>query len=254
MRILVTNDDGVSAPGLVVAEKIAAELAGPKGEVWVSAPAFEQSGVSHAISYTSPIQMEKIAERRFACAGTPADSVIIALSKLMENAPPDLVISGVNRGHNVAEDAVYSGTVGGAIEGALRGCKAIALSQFFRRGSMEQMFAPAARYGADVIRTLLRADWTPDLFFNVNFPPVGQDEAKGVRLAPSGRRRNVTFTVDERVSPGGRDYFWIAIPQGDRSTAPEADAMLCAQGWVTVTPMLPDYTDHSALERLNGLF
>lgn len=135
MRILVTNDDGISAPGLKVAEAIAAELAGPDGEVWVVAPAFEQSGVSHCVSYIRPMRLEKLDERRYAVEGSPADCVLAAIGSILSETPPDLVISGVNRGHNVADDTLYSGTIGGAMEGALHGIRSVALSQYYGPGS-----------------------------------------------------------------------------------------------------------------------
>ncbi len=117
MRILVTNDDGIIAPGLAVAEDIAAEIAGPDGEVWVVAPDFERSGVSHAISYTSPMRMTQHGERRYSVDGFPADCILVGLGVILKDTPPDLVIAGVNRGHNVAEDVVYSGTAGAAMAG-----------------------------------------------------------------------------------------------------------------------------------------
>src|SRR5262245_37513557 len=131
MRILITNDDGITAPGLRVAEQIAGELAGPAGEVWVVAPAFEQSGVSHSVSYIRPMRLERLEERRFAVEGSPADCVLAGLYEILKDTPPDLVLSGVNRGHNVAEDTLYSGTVGGAMEGALHRVRSVALSQYF---------------------------------------------------------------------------------------------------------------------------
>lgn len=254
MRILVTNDDGIAAPGLAVAEEIARAVAGPDGEVWVAAPAFEQSGVSHAISFTSPIKVEKLAERRFAVAGTPADCVILAAHDLMTDALPDLVISGVNRGHNIAEDAIYSGTVGGAIEGALQRLPAIALSQYFRRPAegegMDDLFAAARAHGEQAVRRLLALDWTPDLFFNVNFPPVPAAEVKGFRYAPQGRRTSGSFQAEKRLSPAGRRYFWLTHRLDNRSAAPEADSVLCADGYVTAVPMKADYTDTATFERL----
>ena len=125
MRILIVNDDGVNGPGLTVAEEIAAEIAGPEGEVWVVAPETERSGASHCISYVEPMRVAEIGPRRYAIAGYPADCAIAGICELMPEAP-DLVISGVNRGHNIAEDAVYSGTVAGAKEAALQGVRAIA--------------------------------------------------------------------------------------------------------------------------------
>ena len=123
MRILLTNDDGISAPGLAVAEEIAAALAGEMGEVWTVAPAFEQSGVAHCVSYVRPMRLERLGPRRFAVEGSPADCVLAGLHEILKDTPPDLVLSGVNRGHNVAEDTLYSGTVGGAMEGALHGVR-----------------------------------------------------------------------------------------------------------------------------------
>ncbi|PJN95436.1 5'/3'-nucleotidase SurE, partial [Amaricoccus sp. HAR-UPW-R2A-40] len=145
MRILITNDDGISAPGLAVAEAIAAELAGPEGDVWVVAPAFEQSGVGHCVSYIRPMRIEPLEERRFAVEGSPADCVLAGIGEILRDHPPDLIISGVNRGHNIAEDTLYSGTVGGAMEGALHGLPSVALSQyftttsFFKRGGSEMV-------------------------------------------------------------------------------------------------------------------
>lgn len=254
MRILVTNDDGVAAPGLAVAEHIASEIAGADGEVWVVAPAFEQSGVSHAISFTSPVKVEKLSDRRFAVGGSPADCVILAAHGFMRETPPDLVISGVNRGHNVAEDAVYSGTVGGAIEGALQGFKSIALSQYFRRPAGDlanwDMFAPARAFGVDAVRRLIAQEWGPDLFFNVNFPPVAAEEVRGFRACPQGRRTRGSFMADQRLSPGGREYYWLRSSADNSSAAPLSDSALCAEGFVTVVPMRPDYT---AADRLDAL-
>ncbi|MEM9726378.1 MAG: 5'/3'-nucleotidase SurE [Pseudomonadota bacterium] len=260
MRILVTNDDGVTAPGLAVAEAIAAEVAqeiGGPSEVWTVAPAFEQSGVSHAISFTQPLQFEELGPRRFAVRGTPADCVLLALYGFMAECKPDLVISGVNRGHNIGEDAVYSGTVGGAIEGALHGYKAIALSQYFRRaedGSFlpdAELFDAARGHGAAAVRKLLaEVAWEKDLFFNVNFPPTPAAEAKPLRYAPQGRRTKGGFHAEERSSPFGRRYYWIAHAHDNFSAGAEEDVRLCAEGWITAVPMKPNYTDRAMLDRL----
>ncbi len=131
MRILITNDDGINAPGLQVLTRIAQDIAGPTGEVWTVAPAFEQSGVGHCISYTHPTMIAELAPRRFAAEGSPADCVIAGLYDVMIDARPDLVLSGVNRGNNAAENTLYSGTIGGAMEAALQGIPAIALSQYY---------------------------------------------------------------------------------------------------------------------------
>ncbi|MEL6282492.1 MAG: 5'/3'-nucleotidase SurE [Pseudomonadota bacterium] len=257
MRILVTNDDGITAPGLQVAEEIATEIAGPDGEVWIAAPAFEQSGVSHAISFTSPIKVEQLSDRRFAVAGTPADCVIVAVHDLMKDNLPDLVISGVNRGHNIAEDAVYSGTIGGAIEAALQRLPAIALSQYFRRPAASDapdpdLFSAARNLGVNAVRRLLATEWTPDLFYNVNFPPVPAADAKGFRFAHQGRRTSGAFGAARRASPAGRAYFWLDHRIDNRSAGDGADSKLCADGYVTAVPMRADYTDYAVLQKLEN--
>ena len=177
MRILITNDDGINAPGLQVLAGIAANIAGQDGEVWTVAPAFEQSGVGHCISYTHPMMIAKLAERRFAAEGSPADCVLAGIYDVLQGAKPDLVLSGVNRGNNSAENVLYSGTIGGAMEAALQGIPAIALSQFFgpEMDGLADPFEAARNHGTDVVRALLdRGVWTGDdyrVFYNVNFPP-----------------------------------------------------------------------------------
>ena len=178
MRILITNDDGINAPGLRVLESIATEIAGDDGEVWVVAPAFEQSGVGHCISYTHPTMLSQFGPRRFAAEGSPADCVLAGLYQVMKEAPPDLVLSGVNRGNNAAENVLYSGTIGATMEAALQGIPAIALSQFYgpANRALEDQFEAARAHGAALVRNLLdngiwdQADYR--LFYNVNFPPL----------------------------------------------------------------------------------
>ncbi len=248
MRILITNDDGVIAPGLKAAEDIAEELAGPDGEVWIVAPESEQSGVSHCVSYTKPMRLNPIGPRRFAVDGSPADCVIAALHHIMVATPPDLILSGVNRGHNVAEDVVYSGTVGGALEGALHRVHSIALSQYFGPGniSLTDSFEAARRHGVETIRRVLEAPWGDvddyKLFYNINFPPLPANEVRGTRAAVQGRRAGGAFRVEPTQAPNGRTYFWLSHGKGNKESAPGADAHECADGWITVTPMRADLT------------
>ncbi|MEL6588255.1 MAG: 5'/3'-nucleotidase SurE, partial [Pseudomonadota bacterium] len=177
MRILITNDDGIGAPGLGVLTEIATEIAGPGGEVWTVAPAFEQSGVGHCINYVKPSMVSKIADRRFALEGSPADCVLAGIGALVKGQI-DLVLSGVNRGNNSGENTVYSGTIGAAMEAALQGKPSIALSQFYGPKNVElsDPFEAARHHGASLVRHLLaQAPWggeTYKLFYNVNFPPV----------------------------------------------------------------------------------
>ncbi len=259
MRILITNDDGINAPGLQVLADIAADLAGPDGEVWTVAPAFEQSGVAHCISYTHPMMIARMGERSFAAEGSPADCVMAGLHDVMKDAPPDLVLSGVNRGNNSAENALYSGTLGGAMEAALQGLPAIALSQYLgpRTFSAQNPFEAAARHGAEVIRRIL--DATPDagddyrLFYNVNFPPIPADEVKGTRIATQGYRRGTRFGVEPHLSPSGRRFLWIRGGEQHVPTLPGTDAALNLDGYISVTPMRADLTAHDALDALRGI-
>lgn len=252
MRILITNDDGIVAPGLKAAEDIAREVAGPDGEIWTVAPEMEQSGVGHCISYTKPMRLNQLGPRRFAVDGSPADCVIAALRNLMPEAP-DLVISGVNRGHNVAEDILYSGTVGGAIEGVLQRVRAISLSQAYGPAIMDRddLFEAARRNGAEAVRRILALPWDEKtdygLFYNVNFPPVPAEKVRGFRTAAQGRRPDGAFRIQESVAPNGRTYFWLAHGQGNREAAPGADAYEAADGWITVTPLRADLTAHDRL-------
>lgn len=257
MRILLTNDDGITAPGLAVLEQIAAEIAGPEGEVWIVAPAFEQSGVGHCISYTQPMLTSVIDPHRIAVEGSPADCVMSALHHLLPE-PPDLVLSGVNRGNNAAENALYSGTIGGAMEAALQGLPAVALSQFLgpRTRTLDNPFEGAAAWGTRVVRRLVeRADWSEDdyrLFYSVNFPPCPAAEITGMSAAPQGFRPGTGFHVVAQGAPNGRDYLWIRGADQQVPTAPGTDVAVNLDDRISITPMRADLTDHAALPALEA--
>ena len=260
MRILITNDDGINAPGLKVLDAIARELAGPAGEVWTVAPAFEQSGVGHCISYTHPMMVSEMGPRRFAAEGSPADCVLAGLHDVMKGAVPDLVLSGVNRGNNSAENALYSGTLGGAMEAALQGIPAVALSQYYGPDNIraEDPFEAARQHGVAVLRRLLEADPAEQsgyrLFYNVNFPPVPAAAVKGVRVGPQGIREGTRFSVDPHLSPSGRRFLWIKGGDQRAPTAPGSDAAVNLQGYVSVTPMRADLTAADHLDQLARVF
>ncbi|MEM9638355.1 MAG: 5'/3'-nucleotidase SurE [Pseudomonadota bacterium] len=259
MRILITNDDGINAPGLKVLEAIAAEIAGNAGEVWTVAPAFEQSGVGHCISYTHPMMISEFGPRRFAAEGSPADCVLAGLHDVMKDAPPDLVLSGVNRGNNSAENTLYSGTIGGAMEAALQGLPAIALSQYYgpENARSDDPFEAAARHGADVVRRILAKNPEENggyrLFYNVNFPPVTAAHVKGIRLSTQGMRPGTGFSTEPHTSPSGRRFLWIRGGNQQIATAPGSDAADNLEGYVSVTPMRADLTAHDMMEQLSGI-
>lgn len=260
MRILITNDDGINAPGLKVLYDIATDIAGPQGEVWTVAPAFEQSGVGHCISYTHPFMVIQMDDRRFAAEGSPADCVLAGLHEVMKDTRPDLVLSGVNRGNNSAENTLYSGTIGGALEASLQGLPAIALSQYYgpENNALDNPFEAAAIHGADTIRRILKSTPAPtpgyQTFYNVNFPPVPAANVKGTRIAPQGLRRDTTFSVEPHDSPSGRRFLWIK--GGDQRAQIDAgtDAAVNLDGYISVTPMRADLTAHDLLDPLKDAF
>ncbi len=259
MRILVTNDDGINAPGLAVAERIAADIAGPEGEVWTVAPAFEQSGVGHAISYTHPFILAKMAPRRFAAEGTPADCVMAGIWEVMKDAPPDLVISGVNRGNNAGENTLYSGTLGAAMEAALQGLPAIALSQFYGPDNrdLDNQFDAASVHGTACVRALLdKADWSPGgyrLFYNVNFPPVPAKSVKGLRATTQGYREGTSFRVKPHKSPTQRTFLWVEGGNQQIETGPGTDVSANLDGYISITPLRADLTDYRAVAALDDV-
>jgi 5'-nucleotidase len=258
MRILITNDDGINAPGLEVLTEIALEIAGPGGEVWTVAPAFEQSGVGHCISYTHPMMIAELAPRRFAAEGSPADCVLAAIYDVLDGARPDLVLSGVNRGNNAAENVLYSGTIGGAMEAALQGVPAIAMSQFFGPENvvLDDPFESARVHGASVVRALLdKGLWTQDdyrIFYNVNFPPLPAEATLGLKVAPQGYRRDTAFSVEPHLSPSGKKFLWIKGGPQHTPTLPGTDAAVNLQGFISVTPMRADLTAHDLLSDLTA--
>lgn len=252
MRILLSNDDGYHAPGLAVLEKIAAELS---DDVWVVAPAEEQSGTGRSLTLTRPLRVRKFDDRRFAVGGTPTDAVMMALAELMDG-PPDLILSGVNRGANLAEDVMYSGTVSAAMEGALAGIPSIALSQ--RYGAVEPgddvSFDNALEWGARVLRPLLDLDWTSRTMININFPAPDAGPVKGVRVVPQGLRDYGRARFEQRTDPRGYDYYWLALGSIAVPADGDTDIVTVAQGYVTVTPLHLDLTHHQSLVSLRDVY
>ncbi len=259
MRILITNDDGIRAPGLEVMHEIAIDLAGENGEVWTVAPEHEQSGVGHAISFVSPMRVFRASEHRVAVDGTPADCVLAGISDVMHQKP-DLILSGINRGNNAAQNTLYSGTIGAAIEGALHGIKSIALSQFFGpdNRNLNDPFEVARVNGADVVRAILDTDiWGQapyGLFYNINFPPVPAKAYKGTRVVSQGFRNNTEFHTVSQNSPSGRDFLWVTMGSQHEPTKAGTDVHANLGGYTSVTPMHADMTCHASLNSLQEAF
>src|SRR5438445_24034 len=184
MRVLITNDDGIHSDGLDVCAEIGRALS---DDVWVVAPEFDQSGVSHSLSLNDPLRLRAVAERRFAVKGTPTDCVIMGAKHLLKDRQPSLVLSGVNRGRNTGEDVIYSGTVAGAVEGAILGIPSIALSQSYNSRSAEPPhWDTAVRFGPDIIRRVLAAKIPRQVLINVNFPNCPPAQVRGISVTSQG--------------------------------------------------------------------
>lgn len=248
-RILISNDDGFDAPGLRILERIARRLS---DDVWVVAPEAEQSGMGHALTVRRPLRARRAREEdptRWIVDGTPTDCVIVAMRRLMADRKPDLVLSGVNRGHNLAEDVTYSGTVAAAMEGVLCGVPAIAFSQAYD-GPMD--WAPTQAHLEDVIVRLSRAPWAEDVLMNVNFPAGGTDAVTGIRATRQGRRVGEVRVVDF-ADPKGRPYLWIGDFDDHGAQSPGDDLTAIEEGAISVTPIHLDLTHTDALRALRAV-
>jgi 5'-nucleotidase len=249
MRILLTNDDGIHAEGLAALEKIAAALS---DDIWICAPEYEQSGASRALTLSEPLRVRQVGARRFAVAGTPTDCVMLAINELIEGARPDLVLSGVNRGANMAEDVTMSGTVAGAIEAMAMGVPGIALSQAWSADDAG-FYAPAETYGPGVVRKLVETGWPGDVVINVNFPALPVDEIKAVEVTRQGLRDVQVRHAEKRRDLRGRDYYWVGFRQ-ERSQPPEGvDLRAIYDGRISVTPLHIDLTHMPTVRDLKSV-
>jgi 5'-nucleotidase len=253
MRILITNDDGIHSDGLDVCAEIARALS---EDVWVVAPEFDQSGVSHSLSLNDPLRLRGIEERRFAVKGTPTDCVIMGARHLMKDKEPDLVLAGVNRGRNTGEDVIYSGTVAGAVEGTILGIPSFALSQAYRaRTGTPPHWDTAIRFAPDIIKRVLAAGIPGDVLINVNFPDCRPSEVKGIAVTTQGRNRQDRLQIDARQDGRGNAYYWIAYVRGRTMPPPDgSDITALAENRIAVTPLRLDMTDEPFLTRLAELF
>ena len=245
---MLTNDDGIDAPGMAVLEEIAAQVA---REVWVVAPEHDQSGQSHAISLHHALRISERGNRRFGVTGTPGDCAAVGICHLMKDNLPTLVLSGVNRGLNLGLETVFSGTVGGAMTAMMLGVPAIALSQAFS-DRRNVPWDTARTLGADVVRRLWAMRWGENAVLNVNFPPVPAAEAGEMTLARQGVGMLAGMGVDTRVDPRGMTYHWLNFRRGDRQQGPESDYSALRAGKVVVTPLRYDRTDDEAYADLSG--
>lgn len=247
MRILVTNDDGIRAPGLAILRRIAEELS---SDVWVVAPETNQSGVSHSLTLYEPLRCRAVSERTYAVRGTPTDCVIMGVRHLLAEEPPTLVLSGVNHGANLAEDVSYSGTIAGAIEGTLLGIRSIAMSLTTGFDPDERIhWQTALDHGPRLVTRLLDTGWPDSVLINVNYPDLAPDKVSGIEVAMQGRR-DQALDVEERTDPWGQPYFWFR--SGRRLSDPPEGTDLSAiqRGYISVTPLYLNLTHQATCAAL----
>ena len=250
-RILLTNDDGIRAHGLKVLEKIARQLS---DDVWIVAPHEEQSGASRALTLHQPLRVRRWDDQRFSITGTPTDCVLMGVQDLIPDRQPDLILSGVNRGQNIAEDVTFSGTVAGAMQGMQLGIPSVAMSQAygFRKGDPIH-WDTAAHFGAPILRRLFDIRWPDDVLININFPDRPADEVEAVEVTGQGRRDQHILHAEHRTDPRGQDYYWLGF-KGLLSNPPEGvDLKAIYEGRISVTPLHMDLTHERTCKALRDV-
>lgn len=249
MRILITNDDGVAARGLEVLKVIALGLS---PDVWTVAPETNQSGTSHSMTLHTPLRLRTLDERTHAVAGTPTDCVIMAVRHILKDHPPDLILSGVNHGSNLAEDITYSGTVAAALEGAILGVRSIAVSLMIgvADGARRAIWETPMAHGPAIIRGLIESPWQPGTLINVNFPDVAPEAVAGVTVTRQGMRDQALLNIDSRADPWGTPYFWFGFERRPSTLVKGTDLAAIAENKISVTPLTIDLTDREAIANL----
>jgi len=247
LRIMITNDDGIHAPGLKVMERIARKLS---KDIWIVAPEFEQSGAGHSLTLHTPLRLRKINGQRFAVRGTPTDCVMMGVNYVLKDRRPDIILSGVNRGANLGEDVTYSGTVSAALEGALLGIPSVAMSQCFLRDEGKVPWDNVAKHAPAVLKKVLAAGWGKDVLININFPPVAADKVKGVAVTVQGRREMTELIIDSRIDARLQPYFWLGFRPNDGKPHVSTDLAAMARGEIAVTPLHIDLTHRPTMARL----
>jgi 5'-nucleotidase len=248
-RILLSNDDGIDAPGIKVLERIARSLS---KDVWTVAPEREQSGAGHSLTLRQPLRLRKLSSRRFAVDGTPTDAVLLAINHLLKERRPDLVLSGVNRGANLGEDVTYSGTVAACMEATLLGVPAIALSLAVPWNHKPHWSTPEA-LAPKLIAKLAKLGWPAGVLMNVNFPDLPADEVVGIEFARQGRRK-IGDSLVAGTDPRGRPFWWIGDARTEKEVLPGTDLYAVRAKAVAVTPIDLNLTDEPTLKRLRQAF
>lgn len=242
MRILITNDDGINAEGLEILRKSVASLS---DDIWVVSPETNQSGVSHALTLKEPLRVSEHEPRVYSVSGTPTDCVIIAVRQLLDN-PPDLVLSGINAGQNIADHITYSGTVAGALEGAILGIRSIALSQShdWSKGNGPINWQVSIDKTEEIVRKLIKVEMPESSFLNVNFPIELNHDGAEIFVSRQASRMH-GLEIDERIDGLGRPYYWLKFSESQHELCDTTDISALEAGKISVTPVKIDMTDHA---------
>jgi 5'-nucleotidase len=249
MRILLTNDDGIEAPGLDALQKIAGDLS---DDIWVVAPETDQSGAAHSLTLHEPLRLRKLSERVYAVKGTPTDCVIMAVRHVLKGEEPALVLSGVNRGANLADDVTYSGTIAGAIEGTMLGIPSIALSLAVNWEDPKRVhWQTPMELGAGLIRKLMDAGWPPDVLININFPDREPSKVEGIHVTRQGRRDQDYLRIEDRLDTRGNPYYWLGFKRRSLQAPKGTDIWAIRSGAISVTPLYLNLTHSDTCRKLS---
>ncbi|MGE5477915.1 MAG: 5'/3'-nucleotidase SurE [Bacteroidales bacterium] len=248
-RILISNDDGIHAPGIKVLEKVARSLS---KDVWVVAPESEQSAAGHSLTIRRPLRVRQVSRSRYAVDGTPTDAVLLGINHVLKDKKPTLVLSGVNRGGNLGEDVTYSGTVAAAMEATILGVPAIAFSQYYSPDHAIR-WSTAEHWAPEIIRRVTRTGWGRNVLINVNFPDVPADRVTGIEVVRQGKRK-IGDELAERFDPRGEPYIWIGAQRAEDRSTKGTDIEAVVRGAVSVTPLCVDLTAHDTMASLAAVF
>jgi 5'-nucleotidase len=245
-RILITNDDGIHSPGIELLAAIASQFS---DDVWVVAPESERSGAGHSVSLADPLRMRQLGPKTYSVSGSPTDCVVLGVNHICKDRRPTLLLSGINRGANTADDVTYSGTIAAAIEGVQLGIPSIAFSQVFLSGKAVPWHT-AERHGPSLLMQLLKLKVEPGVLLNVNFPAVEPDAIKGIAVTSQGKRTKQEIAVHDRVDSRGFPYFWLNFKHEVVNPLAGTDLAAVAEGFISVTPLHVDMTHHASMREL----
>ncbi len=248
-RILVCNDDGVNADGIKILEKIAKSLS---SDVWVVAPENEKSASGHSLTLTVPLRVREVADRKYAINGTPTDSVLIAVKHIIAAKKPDLVLSGINAGGNLGHDISYSGTVAAALEAALLGIPAIALSQLCVYGE-KVCWDASLHHAPQIISRLVREEWSKNIPLNVNFPNLPAGAVGRVEITSQGKRK-LGASIKTGTDPRGHNYLWVGTDRDEDPYIQGSDLKAVNEGHISITPLCLDLTHYPTMSALRNTF